>query len=44
VHEVRVVDGEVFVDSGPEPDALDHADRVTKPGARPTAAQWGNWK
>jgi 3-phenylpropionate/trans-cinnamate dioxygenase ferredoxin component len=44
VHEVRVVDGVVFVDPGPEPDALDNAARVTKPGARPTAAQWGNWK
>jgi nitrite reductase/ring-hydroxylating ferredoxin subunit len=44
VHEVRVIDGEIFVDPGPDPDPVDEATKVTTPGARPTAAQWGNWK
>jgi nitrite reductase/ring-hydroxylating ferredoxin subunit len=42
VHEVRVVDGHIFVDPGPE--ATETAAAVTKPGARPSAAQWGNWQ
>jgi 3-phenylpropionate/trans-cinnamate dioxygenase ferredoxin component len=44
VCEVRVVDGSIFVDPGPDTDAADNATNVTRPGARPTAAQWGNWK
>lgn len=44
VHEVRVIDGEIFVDPGPDPDPVDKATKVTTPGARPTAAQWGSWK
>lgn len=41
VHEVRLVDGDVWIDPGPEPEAAPEA--TTKPGARPSAAQWGNW-
>lgn len=41
VHEVKLVDGEIFVDPGPEPEAGPVS--TTKPGARPSAAQWGNW-
>jgi len=41
VHEVRLVGGGVYVDPGPEPEAA--PDASTKPGARPSAAQWGNW-
>ena len=44
VHEVRVIDGEIFVDPGPDPEPADKAANVTRAGARPTAAQWGNWK
>lgn len=44
VHEVRVIDGEIFVDPGPYSEPEDNAASVTRPGARPTAAQWGNWK
>jgi nitrite reductase/ring-hydroxylating ferredoxin subunit len=44
VHEVRLIDGDIFVDPGPDPDPIDTAAKVTTPGARPTAAQWGNWK
>jgi nitrite reductase/ring-hydroxylating ferredoxin subunit len=44
VHEVRVVDGEIFVDLGPDPAPVDNAASVTRRGARPTAAQWGSWK
>jgi 3-phenylpropionate/trans-cinnamate dioxygenase ferredoxin component len=44
VHEVRVFDGEIFIDPGPDPDPVNKATTVTTPGARPTAAQWGNWK
>lgn len=42
VHEVRIVDGEIFVDPGPE--VTDTAASVTTPGSRPSAAQWGNWR
>ncbi len=41
VHEVKLLDGEIFVDPGEEP-VEENAD-TTKPGARPSAAQWGNW-
>jgi 3-phenylpropionate/trans-cinnamate dioxygenase ferredoxin subunit len=41
VHEVRLIDGSVYADPGEEPAAA-IADS-TKPGARPSAAQWGNW-
>jgi nitrite reductase/ring-hydroxylating ferredoxin subunit len=44
VHEVRVIDGDIFVDPGPDSEPVDKAAKVTTPGARPTAAQWGNWK
>jgi 3-phenylpropionate/trans-cinnamate dioxygenase ferredoxin subunit len=44
VYEVRVIDGEIFVDLDPSTELVDQAASVTKPGARPTAAQWGNWK
>ncbi len=42
VYEVKVVDGAIFVDPGPE--QTEEAAQVTKPGARPSAAQWGNWQ
>jgi 3-phenylpropionate/trans-cinnamate dioxygenase ferredoxin component len=44
VYEVRVIDGEIFVDLGPGAELVDQAASVTKPGSRPAAAQWGNWK
>lgn len=40
VHEVKLIKGEVFVDPGEEPA---EAANSTKPGSRPSAAQWGNW-
>lgn len=40
VHEAVVIDGEIYVDPGEdEPER----NSTTKPGARPSAAQWGNW-
>jgi|GEM_PF-362751 len=41
VHEVRLIDGSVFADPGEEPVAA--LPDSTKPGARPSASQWGNW-
>jgi 3-phenylpropionate/trans-cinnamate dioxygenase ferredoxin subunit len=41
VHEVRLIDGSVFADPGEEPVAA--LPDSTKPGARPSAGQWGNW-
>jgi nitrite reductase/ring-hydroxylating ferredoxin subunit len=41
VFETKLVDGDVYVDPGPEP-APQTASPI-KPGARPSAAQWGNW-
>lgn len=41
VHEVKLIDGEVFVDPGVE--EVEEAASSTRPGARPSAAQWGNW-
>jgi len=47
VHEVRVVDGMIHVDPGEPPAEKAAAGAAaatsTKPGARPSAAQWGNW-
>ena len=40
VHETRIVDGLVYVDPGAPVEA---PQSVTKPGTRPSAAQWGNW-
>ena len=41
VHEVKLLDGDVFVDPGVE--EVEEAASPIKPGARPSAAQWGNW-
>jgi 3-phenylpropionate/trans-cinnamate dioxygenase ferredoxin component len=43
-YEVRLIGNQVFIDPGPETDGADSSENVTRPGARPTAAQWGNWK
>jgi len=41
VHEVKLADGDVYVDPGLPPEPA--TDTPTKPGSRPSAAQWGNW-
>ena len=42
VYEVRIVGEDVYVDPGPDQD--ESANDITRPGGRPTAAQWGNWQ
>lgn len=41
VHEITVRDGLIFVDPGEEKAAS--TESTTRPGARGSAAQWGNW-
>jgi len=41
VYEVSIANGAVYVDPGLAPS--DHPEPTTRPGARPSTAQWGNW-
>lgn len=41
VFETRLIDDIVFVDPGPEPES--EPESTTRPGGRPSTAQWGKW-
>jgi nitrite reductase/ring-hydroxylating ferredoxin subunit len=41
VYEVKVIDGEVYVDPGDPPPETQES--PSKPGARASSAQWGKW-